>query len=485
MMWNPFRLAAKQPAQPKASAGILYDEYAIEQVFAALVRISDPDLILQQAGIKRERLRMLETDDEVSGALETRREAVLSTDWRLEGQQGDPLEFVWAELDGVIDALLRGAWEAVPYGYSVVECVYALRDQGRVGVHYTMAKPLEWFEPRRDGALLYTPTDGGEVEAVDLTTKYLLTRRNPTYRNPYGEALLSRLYWPWFFRHNAWRFWMQFLERFGEPLLLGKVSSPKDFVEGMQKLGITAVAGVGMEESIEAVTQSARGEFKEAEAALTRRINKLILGHSGVSESTPGRLGGEDMASEVRNDKRRSDIRLLVPTAQRLVNALWRLNAFNGDPPEFVMEDGAGLEPERADRDAKLVQSGAVRLTEQYLLRTYDFEQGDFEIPVPAAPPAGLTRRMGAVELAQGGRFTADQQAVEDLADAALTEAGSPIPAELIREAILQSEDPEDLAERLARLAADADPVAMRAVLEQALFAADVMGYAHLTEDSA
>jgi hypothetical protein len=45
--------------------------------------------------------------------------------------------------------------------------------------------------------------------------------REPTYRQPYGRALYSQLYWPWFFRKMGWQFWMKFLERWGTPFLVG------------------------------------------------------------------------------------------------------------------------------------------------------------------------------------------------------------------------------------------------------------------------
>ena len=80
--------------------------------------------------------------------------------------------------------------------------------------------------------------------AVDTELKFMLTRHRESHKQPFGEALLSRVYWPWYFRHNGWQFWGQFLERFGTPLLLGKVSSPKEWVQLMQQLGIDSVVAV-------------------------------------------------------------------------------------------------------------------------------------------------------------------------------------------------------------------------------------------------
>ena len=533
---------AKPPA-PVPAAAFLGQELAIEQVLSLLSRLPDPDLVLLANGVSRADLRKLETDDEISAALETRREAVIATPWRLEPAEGEPVRWLHETLEPHIETLIRGTWSALPYGYAVQEVVY--RPGPRVGIDRVVEKPLEWFEPRRDGTLWYTPSDGmgsGVPIEVDSRYKFLLTRRNPTYRNPYGEALLSRCYWPWFFRHNGWRFWMRFLERFAEPLLLGQVFDPSGFVTALQGMGLEAVVGVGKEESISAVTPGAAGEFEKVEMALGRRIQKLILGQTLTSEvGDTGSYAAAQVHNEVRQDKRNADLRLVTQTAQRLVEALWTLNALPGLPPRFVLADDTGLEIARAERDAKLVQAGVLRLTEAYLLDRYDFVPGDFTVTAPGPSAADMAKLlagqggqppMGAADgaeddpegegedapaedegagdatarngrrgqarlsrpaatrgdagtsrpsptplAANGQRFTADQELVESLTAAALAQAASPIPAAAVRSAILAEEGPEDLATRLAALYQGQDAGAFRALMERSLFAADVLGY--------
>jgi len=480
-----------------SAATPLFHDIAIEHVLSLLSRLPDPDLILAQQGIGRHELRKLETDDEVSAAIETRADAVVSTPWRLEPFDSEPAQWLAGELEPHMEGLLRGIWSAVPYGYAVQEAVY--RQGPRLGLARVQEKPLEWFEPRRDGNLWYTPPSSAGVGSagtpipVDTDLKFILTRRKPTYRNPYGEALLSRIYWPWFFRHNGWRFWMRFLERFAEPLLLGQVANPEEFVTAMSGLGYEAVAAVGMDEKITNVTQSAAGEFEKIEMALGRRIQKLVLGQTLTSEvGDKGSYAAAQVHNEVRQDKKKADIRLVSGSVQHLVNALWRINSFAGDPPEFVMADDTGLEAPRAERDAKLVQAGVLRLTPQYLLNRYDFKEGDFAIPAQASPepPGGeqmpsqakgkakpIKASLDFQGAAKPQRFTPDQAAVEALADAALAEAKSPVPVELIRAAIMAAKGPDELAERLAQLYGGEDMDGFQALLEQALFAGDVLGY--------
>lgn len=452
-----------------AASARLFDEYAIDTLFTALTNLPDPDETLQKAGIHRSQLRSLLHDDEIMAAVETRRDALVSTAWRLEPYEGKPSEFVWDQLSHHMQTIIEGCFNARLYGYSVMETVYE-RQPGRIAIQSISEKPLEWFQPTRAGGLLYRGPIGGHWEEVDVNAKFLLTRASPTYRNPCGQSLLSRLYWAWYFRHNAWRFWMQFLERFGEPLITGQAQDPGKFVEAVQGLGIENVIATSESGSINAHYHSSPGEFERVEQALGRRVQKLVLGQTLTSEvAGGGSYAAAKVHDMVREDKRNSDIRLVAPTIQRLVDALWFLNRFPGPPPVFIMEDGKGLEADRAERDTKLSGLG-VRFTKQYFLDRYDLEEEDFDVRDPVAPvPLGARKT---VKLA----LTQDQQDAEALADLAISEAGEPIDPELIRDAVLAARDENDLRDRLAVLLGH-ESAQYTLALQRALAAADVLGY--------
>lgn len=479
-MTNTTQLAARRPN----AKGSLFRDSGVTAngLITALTNIPDPDSVLDKAGLTRPDLRRLETDEEIYAALETRFAAVVSTPWRLDPHkdtQKRGLKFTEQAITPHLESLMRGVWKAVPYGYSVVELVYKRMGQGRIGLASAQEKPMEWFRPLPDGTL--TSALAGTDERLDQDFKFMLTRRLPTWQNPYGEALLSRLYWPWYFRYNAWRFWMQFLERFGDPLLLGKAINPQDLSDALVSIGSDAHVVVGIEEEVNAVTQGNAGEFRQVEEALVKRVQKLILGQTLTSDvGKSGSYAAAKVHNEVRQDRRDADIRLVSDTVQRVVNALWALNRFSGRPPQFVMADGCGVQKDRAERDATLVNANVLRLSEEYLLRTYDYAPGDIEIP-PERPPMSqqqLQHAHGHAQFAATQPLTANQRQVESLTDAALKQApADPLDRRKIETAIKLASSPEDLAERLAILLADADKATFEATLEKALFAADVLGY--------
>jgi phage gp29-like protein len=231
--------------------------------------------------------------------------------------------------------------------------------------------------------------------------------------------------------------------------------------------------------------QQTGATFEQFEQAIIKRIQKLILGQTLTSDvGSSGSFAAAKVHQSVLDDRKRADIRLVTKTVQTLVNALHTLNGFTGEPSTFVMEDNTGLEIERADRDSKLVQSGVLTLTPDYLLRVYDYEDGDFEIPAVAAPPkpqtVGTKPANFSASVPPPTKFTPQQQEIETLADAVLENLGSPIPESAIFNAIKAASDYEDLTNRLAVLFAETDTSEFRQVLERATFAADCLGFANV-----
>ena len=276
---------------------------------------------------------------------------------------------------------------------------------------------------------------------------------------------------------------MRFLERFADPLLLGKVIDPQAFITAMQGQGLEAVVGVGTDESVTAVTQGLSGEFDRVESALGRRIQKMILGQTLTSEvGDTGSYAAAQVHNEVRQDKRLADIRLINHSVQAICNAIWTLNAFPDKAPTFILQDDSGLEIARAERDSKLASSGILTFTEKYLLDRYDFEPGDFSLAMATITPADESVAFddeSGVMLAANRpqRFTQDQAAVESLIESAVGDVQSPVSIDKIRRACLAATGPDDLMERLIKLYEGNDPKEWDALLEKALFTADVLGY--------
>ena len=343
-------------------------------------------------------------------------------------------------------------------------------------------------EPKNDGRLIYRQN----TTEIDVNTKYplkfFLTRRKPTFKQPYGDPLLSKLYWLWFFRTNTTKFWVKFLERFGTPILLGKVGGKdrkQEDIDAMTAALLNAhaqsVMSIGAEDSVETIggggsSNSGSSAFEAFDNVLTRRIQKVVLGQTLTSgtDGVGSRALGE-VHNDVRLDKRNSDLRMITPTIQELIDALCLLNNF--EKHTIVLGGEQDLKVAVVDRDIKLKTLG-VEFNDQYVIETYGLKAEHFKMNTGSAPPntqfSALPHKAFSFS-ASTKKLSAEQQEVEELTDG--QEGIELLNQQQVNELIQSSETPEALAYNLMQLMPKASETQFKANLEMALYAGDVLGY--------
>lgn len=509
-----FKKDNSQPENKVSSSAVagLYNEMAINELVTLMTKVPDIDEVLKQANVRRSRLSVLLYDDEISQATETRLDALQGLNLHLEPTESAQSEFIQEQIKPILRDVIAGAFQARLYGYSVMEVVYKKTADNKIGLAFVGEKPMDWFAPRPEGTLLYFKTGYSTTngEEVDQQFKFMLTRNRATYANPYGEALLSRLYWPWFFRQNGWKFWGKFLERFGSPLLVGKSTDPTAMVTALLSAHSQAVMGIDREDDVSAIGPSGGNNgaaFDQFETAVIRRIQKVILGQT-LTSGTDGGSGNRALGSvhnNVRSDKLDSDIKLVLPTIQRIVDALCILNGF--DKIEAIYSTETSLEDARAKRDKDLYSIG-VRFNESYFQDNYKLSKEDFTMTTNADPAAQTPtdqvpandktkvtnadqKKIDKVKASiewltenlfseSAKTFTKNQQMLEDIADESLTNAGKPFDPEQIKSAVFAATDPADLEERLMVLF-EANGFGTREqfsqALEDALRQAEIVGF--------
>jgi hypothetical protein len=371
--------------------------------------------------MRRADLQKLTYDDEIFQCVQTREDGLQKVPLRLEPTEGEAARFIMDRCltPAIRRTIVRGAFKARLYGWSAMEIVWDLeawRGEGVLVPRDVSERCPEFFAVRPDGTLVQNVTRDGPGQRVtripalqrriadvpgaghqwvvmDTRYKFLLTRSSPTWDNPYGEALLSRLYWPWFFRNASWQFLIQYLERYAVPILVGTIQPDSEMsadrlAEVLMRAHQDAVIGL-KGGSVQAVSLNNAGHelYRNVEEMLVRRIEKAVLGQT-LTSGTDGGSGNRALGQvhdEVRKDKTDSDIGLILPTVRTFVAACHELNGFVGPPPEVVFGDEVNLAEPRARRDAELVRAGIVGgFSEDYLMDNYGFRPG--EIVMPAAP---------------------------------------------------------------------------------------------------
>lgn len=476
-------MAKKKEKIKAASVGSLDTHQAISQFFVQLSRAPDLDDVLRKAGIPRHRLEVLLDDDEIAQATETRLDALLGTPYRIEPNNTEQSKLLTLELEEWFVEIATAAHNALLFGYSVQEAVYEQKEN-RIGLEWIGEKPMEWFEPKNDGTLLYRSDGTGSEEAVDQQFKFFLTRRKATFKKPYGKALLSVLYWLFFFKQNGFKFWAKQLERFGTPILLGKVGgsdSDDSDISAMNNALLSAhaqsVISIDAEDDVQILSSdkngSAGSSFEIFNSVLMKQIQKVILGQTLTSGNDGGgsRALGE-VHENVRKDKLKSDIRLITPTVQAVVNALCTLNGWQSH--KIVIGEEKSLNKEQAKRDVDLKNAG-IEFSNQYWQRNYSFQDGDLKesVALPETKFSLLPKRAFSFKSDAKG-LDINQQEVDD----GITQIDKKLFSEdeLIK-VVESASDIDDLQNKLYGLMSSESVQAFNETMARALYLFDVIGY--------
>lgn len=374
-----------------------------------------PGLVADTPALRTDLRLAFAYDDEIRQCWESLLSAALRVDKYLQHSNPKIVKVTTALLNEHYVHLVKMAARAWLYGYSVQECIWEKKTGGDVDGYYgykaVIDKPFEWFFPARTGELYFYPATasglsnlilptsvasatGARVE-VDTQFKFLLTRHNPTHNNPRGDAMLAYLFMPFFFRKVTWQFWMQFLERMGIPLLVGKGADTKAIMTALTNAVQDAVIAVPTDTDVNVVQATSQGgAFSNSEDSLIRRIQKIIIGSTLTSDTGQGGQGSKALGSvhaDVRIDKVAGILDIVQPTIQTALNAFTAINFPGEVAPQLHFPQSKGLEAARASRDATLapsLQANRLRLTVAYYQRWYGFAADELEAVPETAPAA-------------------------------------------------------------------------------------------------
>lgn len=302
---------------------------------------------------------MLGSHSHAQAEFSKRKLAVLGNDMVITPKDSDDAaqvllaEAVKEHLSSIPDLIhtLGHILDSTLYPVSVTERLY--RASSREGWRYELAD-LKKVEHHNltwpDGQFSFKKTDDdgnftGVDELID-TTSFIVHRGHLLTSLPdwHGGPMRAIMFW-WFFSVASRDWWSRFLERFGSPFLVGTYDSNDDgarfelqdaFRAAQRIFGIVVSndADIKMEQ---ANAQGGGDAFEKFHSVANREISKIIVGQTLSAEGQNLGLGGGqgDAQSEVRDDIRKFDSRMLAQTIRTQVLApLWRVNAWTSPMPD-------------------------------------------------------------------------------------------------------------------------------------------------------
>lgn len=473
MFWGLFS-KTKQPqgkarANPvKAGAQFVVPTYSLSA--------SDVDEVLKRANLTRTDLLKLLYDDEISGCISRRTAAVMGNAWHIEG---DNTDWLYEAVSAVYEDAVRIMMQALWVGSSIGELIW--QDGEQKTIRAIVPRVIEQFKVDNDGNLIWKSPGGGEVAVIP--EKVLRGAVNVNETNPYGDALLSRVYWAWFAKNYAEQFWNKFAERHASPITVIKSAvNTANRDEAQRDLAALAAAGsTAVADGVVAMSDQDTIEFISANDDGTahekytrhqiQRIQKTLLGRVLTSELETGSRAAQETDDGFTRDIADADLTFVERGINHLVDCLLTINGIDAEGVYFTYERAQAIDKGRWERDVALLNTGKIELTEQYYLDNYGFEPQHFRVvaAAPATPKLSLSL----------SQLTPGAQEVEDGITAALKDAPEMLGVEAVLAVAREAHDEADLMRRLVLLYDDHDDTKYVDWLADALALASAQGYVH------
>jgi phage gp29-like protein len=300
---------------------------------------------------------------------------LLSLDYQLEIKDINYLE----NID--IHNLMSTVLESLFYGFQAFEIIWDWN-----GAYYPKAiipLPQEIFrkEANKDLKIIIN----GFQQDVNKD-KVILAINERSFISPLGVSLLEKCYWSAKFKNTGMRYWIDYLERFGMPMVMAKMNRNSTDSE-MEKLlnDLHNMAGnnilVAPKDLDIEYRESQRQEAVEIFATMidlcNAEISKTILSQTLTTEIKQASLAAAETHLKVRKEIIESDARLVTYFMNELIGLINKVNKQDSGMRFQIMINDEDKK-ERLERDIALSKIG-VKFSKQYWIKQYQYLEDDLE----------------------------------------------------------------------------------------------------------
>lgn len=320
-------------------------------------------------------------DPDLFAVLNARKLAVQRLDYDIIAASEDPRateirDFIADEIENikVFNESLGDLLDAVPRGLSVSQIIWAINEKGNVVVErlqHAVQKNFRYgkaSDPKTNLNEIRRITDDSLVDGVELEpNKWVVHQVKATSGYATQVQLMRTVLWMYLFKNFGWKAFVIYCEVFGLPLRLGKYPSGTVDEKALNELR-TAVRSLGTDAAgifpdnmqIEIVEAAKTGGTQSVHEKLIelaiKSYAKAILGHTGTSESTPGKLGSEDAAKDVKFDLVAADAEALAYTLSDQLIRPWVDFQF-GPQEEYPYFKFVITEPEDLEKTIRVLET--------------------------------------------------------------------------------------------------------------------------------
>jgi phage gp29-like protein len=303
----------------------------VGQPFVELLTPDDSVLISKGRDYRlyRETLR----DDQCASTFADRRLAVTSKEWQVDAGGDAPIDvqaadFIREELqriewDRITDGMLYARW----YGHAIAEAIY-YQDGAQVHLQDIKVRDRSRFAYSNDGGI-WLLSEQGQWQRMPDRKFWKVDVGADNDDQPYGLGLAHYAYWPVFFKRNDLKFWLVFAEKFGSPTAVGKIPGGKwgdeklkdTILDSLMAFSSDSAIVVPEETTVELLeaARSGTGTYDQLYDRMDAALAKVIIGQTASTQGTAGKLGGEELRGQVRDDLVKADADLICGSFNRQV----------------------------------------------------------------------------------------------------------------------------------------------------------------------
>lgn len=355
--------------------------------FRHLGMLPNPDKILRSKGY--DAVRNLTNDPHVRSCIQSRKAGVLALETQLRQDCSDKKVYKFVqEILGKLDLqnIIRNILDAPLYGFQVMEIIWEKR-----GAYFfpsdIIARKQEFFNIHSAGKMYYKIP--GEDDKRLPEYKFLTAIYEQSAAKPYGESLLAKCFWPATFKNGSMRFWVNYIEKFGMPLVLAAYESS---ISNDRANELASVLGEMADENIIVAPKEMEVEIKEANKSSSAELFHLLIKHCNseiskalLSQTLTTELDGGSLAAaethfKVREEIIHSDIALVENVINKLIGMIVSLNFNDSLPPVFSMLRQNKDTEKVWNRDIELLKTGKITFTKEYWIENYGFTANEFEV---------------------------------------------------------------------------------------------------------
>jgi len=379
-----------------------------------LTALPNPDKILREQPARGIRIYQdMLRDGHIRSVVQSRRLAVLNKDWDIQPASDDPADqkvrdFVEEAILGMrgFERARRDLLDGVLKGFAVGEIMWAAVN-GRIVPTEIRRRGQHRFAFDADGRLrlltLQNMIDGEELP----DRKFLVLQYDADPENPYGVGIGQSIYWPWWFKKHGIKFYVVLMDRFAQPLPVGKYPPGNkeareallDLLKTLQTDQAVAIPTTLEIAFLEAQRTSSVAIYDPFIALMNAEISKAVLGQTlTTQEGKSGSLALGQVQENVRQDFVQADADAEDEVIRdQLIRWIVDFN-FGADVPAPWFHTKTVSEPDIMDqwrlsfRDRNL-QSMGLPIPARYTRDLYGIPdvEGDEEVlvPVPSGPGLG------------------------------------------------------------------------------------------------